>query len=194
MSDQKTFNAIWCAAITALPRCKAVLVIIVYTPMRQMELKKSAELTLVIRWISAAVGGDFHSGFPNVGNILSRNNCEVNKSADAHCADNVAHAAPRKPYEGTSKKSPMTLSPAANAKIFNGVLSLLPFSRSQFNGFGIGASSAAVTVWIIVVEFPPTIAAEHSRKGLSLILVRPCDATIRTKLPVRYRQFRSSLR
>ena len=122
MSDQKTFNAIWCAAITALPRCKAVLVIIVYTPMRQMELKKSAELTLVMRWISAAVGGDFHSGFPNVGNILSRNSCEVNKSADTHCADNVAHAAPRKPYEGTSKKSPMTLSPAANAKIFNGVL------------------------------------------------------------------------
>ena len=85
-----------------------------------MELKKSAELTLVMLDF-AGVGGDFHSGFPNVGNILSRNSCEVNKSADTHCADNVAHAAPRKPYEGTSKKSPMTLSPA-NAKIFNGVL------------------------------------------------------------------------
>ena len=108
--------------MTAFPRCRAVVVIIVYTPMRQIEEKKSAELTLVMRWISVAVGGDFHSGLPIFGNIFCPKSCEENRTAEAHCANNVANAAPRKPYEGTSKKSPKTLSTAAKAKILNGVL------------------------------------------------------------------------
>mmetsp|Transcript_6408 Transcript_6408/g.16340 ORF Transcript_6408/g.16340 Transcript_6408/m.16340 type:complete len:276 (-) Transcript_6408:583-1410(-) len=120
---QKICSATWCAAMVSVPSASAVMVIIVYTPMRHREPSSSMPLMAVMSRISCMVGS--RQSAHCSGSMPRRLSTTRNTTALMYCAASVAHAAPAspmfKPALVTAKMSPKTFTTPAMRKMSSGV-------------------------------------------------------------------------
>ena len=109
--------------MVSVPSASAVIVIIVYTPMRHSDPRSNIPLTEVMSRISPDVGR--RQCDHRLGSIRFRESTSRKTAAEKYCAASVAHAAPVnprfKPDPLTAHTSPTTFTNPAHRKMRRGV-------------------------------------------------------------------------